>query len=72
MLVFFAGASAIPPLGFDVQPKVSFLHSPCGRFCKASTCDLHLKLPTRYGKDYCLFKEAMCMSLIDNDGFGGI
>ena len=70
--MFFTGASAIPPLGFELQLKVTFLHSPDDRFCKASTCDLNLKLPTRYGNDYPSFQEVMCMSLMDNDGFGGV
>ena len=70
-LVFFTGANAIPPLGYEMQPTVTFLHSKCDRFCKASTCDLTLRLPTCHDENYSSFREEMIMSLLDNDGFGG-
>ena len=70
--MFFTGSSSVPPLGFESVPAVNFLHSSEDRFCKSSTCDLKLKIPTRYGDDYPAFREAMVMSLVDNDGFGGV
>ena len=36
-----------------------------------STCDLQLCLPIQY-EDYGDFREAMVMSLLGNDGFGGV
>ena len=72
MLVFFTGANAVPPLGFDTQPLVSFLHGQAARLCTASTCELHFRLPTCYGEDYAAFREAMILSLLGNDGFGGV
>ena len=73
-LVFFTGADRIPPLGFDKMPSVTFLHSDVtpSKFCTASTCDPQLRLPTCHGEDYEAFKDAMIMSLKDNDGFGGV
>ncbi len=72
LLVFFTGADRMPPLGFDKQLKVSFIHVSSSKFCTASTCDLQLRLPTCHGEDYEAFREAMVMSLKDNDGFGGL
>ena len=40
---FFTGASSIPPVGFEKQPKVHFIND---EFCTASTCDLIFRLPT--------------------------
>ena len=72
VLVFFTGADRVPPLGFDQVSKVVFLHNETAKFCTASTCDLHLRLPICYGEDYDAFKEALIMSLKDNDGFGAV
>jgi len=72
MLVFFTGADRVPPLGFSKRPTVSFNHTNTSKFCTASTCDLQLRLPTCHGDDYSSFKDAMIMSLKDNDGFGGV
>ena len=60
----------IPPLGFDKTLKVTFLYGDA-KLCTSSTCDLQLRLPTRYTK-YDYFREAMLMSIVDNDGFGGL
>ena len=74
VLVFFTGADRLPPIGFHKVPKITFLHSDINtsKFSTASTCDLQLRLPTCHGEDYEAFKEAMIMSLKDNDGFGGV
>lgn len=70
VLVFLSGADRVPPLGFEKQPTVTFLRD--GKFATASTCSLELRLPTQYGSQYAKFREAMVMSLMDNDGFGGV
>lgn len=70
VLVFATGSESVPALGFEKMPSVVF--SSTGRFCTASTCDLVLRLPTTNGENYDAFKEAMIMSLKDNDGFGGL
>lgn len=71
VLVFFTGTNQIPPLGFGKTPTVSFLrHNDL--FATASTCDVRLRLPIKYGDDLEAFKQAMIMSLKDNDGFGAL
>ena len=70
--MFFSGADRVPPLGFTPRPKVSFVHNQTAKFCTASTCDIHLRLPTCHGDNYEAFRSAMIMSLKDNDGFGGV
>lgn len=72
VLVFFSGSDHVPSLGFSSNPKVSFLHGETKTFCTSSTCDIQLCLPTCHGKDYQASKDAMIMSLKDNDGFGGV
>ena len=72
VLVFFSGASHVPPLGHSPNPPVSFLHGETSKFCTSSTCDNCLRLPTCHGEDYQAFADAMAMSLKDNDGFGGV
>ena len=72
VLVFFSGADCVHLLGFVTKPTISFLHDQSARFCTASTYDIHLRLPTRYGDNYSEFREAMIMSPKDNDGFGGV
>ena len=69
LLVFFSGADCVLPFGFETKPTISFLHDQSVRFCTASNCDTHLRLPTHYGDNYNEFREAMIMSLKDNDGF---
>ena len=71
VLTFFTGADSIPPLGFDRQPNVCFLHDE-SIFCTASTCSIELRLPCCHQENYEAFKQAMIMSLHDNDGFGGV
>ena len=44
VLSFFGGAPK-PPLGFDATPSLSFSDSAV--YPTASTCALHLQLPTR-------------------------
>lgn len=70
-MVFFSGTERIPPLGFEQQPTIEFIQDQSKLYCTASTCDLVLRLPTRY-QDYPSFRGAMLMSIIDNDGFGGV
>ena len=72
VLVFCTGTDRVPPLQFNKQPTVTFLHASSAKFATASTCDLQLRLPTSYGADFDAFKGAMVMALKDNDGFGGV
>lgn len=72
VLVFFTGASHVPPLGLSPEPKVSFLYGETSKLCTSSTCDNCLRLPTCHHEDYQSFTDAMTMSIKDNDGFGGV
>lgn len=76
VLVFCSGGDRIPPLGFGRTPKVEFLpvqdQFGARKFATSSTCDIILRLPTYHGNNYESFKDAMIMSLKDNDGFGGV
>lgn len=67
VLIFFSGSCAIPPTGFQASPSIDFLHNE--KFCTASTCDLTLRLPVYI--DYGDFQEAVTLSLLGHDGFGG-
>ena len=69
VLVFFTGADEIPPLGFPKVCSVIFLHD--AKLATASTCDLQLRLPTGHGEDFSSFQEAIILSILGNDGFGG-
>ena len=71
VLVFFSGASCVPPLGFDSNPTLVFLHSKTATLPTASTCDLQLRLPATYN-EYHKFKEAMVLGLKGHNGFGGV
>ena len=62
MLVFFTGTNQVPPIGFEKVSTVSFLHHDA-MFATASTCDVKLRLPIKYGDDIERFKQAMIMSL---------
>ncbi len=68
VLSFFCGASKIPPLGFDSTPALSFSDSAI--YPTASTCALHLTLPTKYHSNYSLFKEKMTQAITCHRGFG--
>lgn len=71
ILIFSSGTDKVPPIGFEKQPSIFFLHGSTNIFATSSTCDIHLRLPTKH-QDYKSFREAMVMSLKDNDGFGGV
>ncbi len=70
LLIFCSGASQIPPSGFDGYPSITFERE--GILATASTCALQLRLPVSHGDRYIDFKEAMILSLKENDGFGGV
>ena len=70
--MFFSGASHVPPLGLSPNSQVNFLYGGTSMFCTSSTCENCLRLPTCHGEDYQAFKDAMTMSLKNNDGFGGV
>ena len=67
-LIFFSGASRIPPIGFDRECTLSF--NPSSVYPTASTCALELTLPTMYHDDYIHFKDKMLYAFANNGGFG--
>ena len=67
--MFFSGASAIPPLGFDKKPTLTFCS---GILPTSSTCDLQLRLPIGHGFDYKKLRDAMVLAVCGHDGFGGV
>ena len=68
ILSFFTGSSAIPPLGFDIDPTLSFNHNAV--YPTASTCTFSLTLPTRYYNDYNQFKLKIDQAFTCHGGFG--
>ena len=68
ILVFFSGASRLPPLGFQKSPTLNF--SEENLYPTASTCSLILNIPTRYGSDYESFKGALHIDFKFHGGFG--
>jgi hypothetical protein len=77
-LAFITGADTVPPLGFNPQPRIEFLHdavaSIIGNYTYVSpyplagTCANTIMLPLH--KTYELFKEKMEDGIIMSPGFG--
>ena len=59
----------MPPLDFDKECTITFIHNLAAKLATSSTCDLKIRLPTCHEEDHTSFKEAFVMSLKDNDGF---
>ena len=72
LLVFFTGADAVPVLGFDRRPKLVFLDAPTEKLPTASTCELHLRIPTAHGDCFGAFKDWMELGILGNCGFGTV
>ena len=71
IFIFTSGSDKIPPVGFAIDPSVTFLYAPSALLPTASTCDLQLRLPTPH-KEYDNFQEYMLLGIKGNDGFGGV
>lgn len=69
ILIFATGADRVPPLGFPVKPKISFLHGDQSIYPKANTCGLELKLPVVH-KNYEEFTEALSFGIGNCNSFG--
>lgn len=79
ILVFWTGASCVPPLGFP-QPTIADDREPTdrplvisfyrekGRLPNASTCGLQLWLPTGLEQEF--FDRAMIRSITEGTEFG--
>ena len=66
VLIFVTGAQVPPTLGFDTQPKISFVDEA---FPSANTCATTLRLPTIY-ETYEEFKEKMDYAILNCPCFG--
>lgn len=69
ILVFTTGASAVPPMGFDLTPKIIF-HST-SPMPKANTCVPSLSLPLGT-KEYECFKYRMAFGISNAFGFSDV
>ncbi|KAB0790677.1 hypothetical protein PPYR_12030 [Photinus pyralis] len=70
ILAFATGLDSIPPLGFQISPKIIFLHDePACKFPKANTCSIELKLPVCHN-NYDDFKLDMDFGIGNAVGFG--
>ena len=67
VLSFFTGADEIPPGGFFQKPILSF--DDKGVFPTASTCALHLILPTKFHEDFDQFKRHASIAFTCHGGF---
>ncbi len=68
VLSFFTGAEKIPPIGLPSKPELNFC--PSGDYPTASTCALHLCLPTTHWNDYTTFEKNMITGFKHHGGFG--
>ena len=68
VLVFWSGASSVPPMGFPAQSSLCF--SDTAVYPTASTCALSLVLPTQYHDSYTDFKDNCCFAFLNHGGFG--
>ena len=69
ILIFFTGAERVPPMGFESQPSLTFLHNPEDILPTASTCSLELRLPTSHS-NYDCFRNIMITAVKGHGGFG--
>uniref|UniRef100_A0A8C1IA68 HECT-type E3 ubiquitin transferase n=1 Tax=Cyprinus carpio TaxID=7962 RepID=A0A8C1IA68_CYPCA len=72
ILGFVSGSTAIPRLGFPVEPKLEFLHPQENEapkiFPEANTCSIVLRLPIH--PSYELFRENMESGILQSPTFG--
>ena len=68
VMVFMAGVSTEPPLGFSHQPNIRFCE---GLFPTANTCanTLHLLLSHSNDDD---FMHSMCFGILNSVGYGQV
>ena len=69
ILVFATGASAVPPMGFDLTPKITFHHT--SPMPIANTCIPSLSLPLGI-KEYKRFKYMMSFGISNTFDFSDV
>ncbi|KAF5276798.1 hypothetical protein FQR65_LT16177 [Abscondita terminalis] len=67
ILIFATGADEIPMLGFDINPKILFLHND-KLYPEANTCALQIQLPTSH-LDYSKFKNNISFGISNSKCF---
>lgn len=71
VLCFAIAFEKIPPLGFDGQPQLEFLHNEDFLWPKANTCAPILYLPIFYkSNEYEKFKNNMDYAILNGMQFG--
>ena len=68
VLSFLTGAERLPPLGLPYSPSKYF--SETNEYPTASTCAIHMCLPTVHWNDYSTFKKILTLSFKHHGGFG--
>ena len=68
ILVFSTGSDAVPAVGFQPQPSVSFAADD-SKYPRGKTCGNELELPV-INKTYSDFKENMEFGILNSSGFG--
>ena len=69
VLQFFTGSSKLPAAGFHTTPTINFTDDTC--LPRASTCDLSITFPRKYGfLTFEEFKEKMDFCILNSYGFG--
>ena len=72
LLVFVTGADRVPPMGFEFNPVITFIHDHPSCFPIANTCTPSLHLPVFCSQPYDQFKGAMVEALVGGFGFGQV
>uniref|UniRef100_A0A1Y1L2Q7 HECT domain-containing protein n=2 Tax=Photinus pyralis TaxID=7054 RepID=A0A1Y1L2Q7_PHOPY len=71
VLCFATASEKVPPLGYDGQPKLEFLHNEDFLWPKANTCVPILYLPVSYkSNEYEKFKSNMDYAILNGMQFG--
>ena len=69
ILIFCTGCSAVPPMGFEINPEIKFQNS--SPMPTANTCSLTLSLPLG-SKDYDDFRYKMAFGISNAIEFGHV
>lgn len=71
VLCFVTASEKLPPLGFEVQPQIEFLHHEEFFWPKANTCVPILYLPVSYrNNEYEIFRDNMDYAILNGMQFG--
>lgn len=71
LLIFVTGSDSIPPMGFEFNPVITFVHDPPSHLPLSNTCTPSLHLPV-ISQPYDRFKDAMVEALVGGIIFGKV